>query len=47
MRHGGRNVSSNKEKEGHIENYESMVCLWKALRQSKSLYKSLLLQVGM
>ena len=47
VRHCGRNVSSNKEKEGHIENYESMVCLWKALRQSKSLYKSLLLQVGM
>lgn len=47
VRHGGRNVSSNKEKEEHIENYESMVCLWKALRQSKSLYKSLLLQVGM
>lgn len=47
VRHDGRNVSSNKEKEGHIENYESMVCLWKALRQSKSLYKSLLLQVGM
>lgn len=47
VRHGGRNVSSNKEKEERIENYESMVCLWKALRQSKSLYKSLLLQVGM
>lgn len=47
VRHDGRNVSSNKEKEEHIENYESMVCLWKALRQSKSLYKSLLLQVGM
>lgn len=47
VRHSGRNVSSNKEKEEHIENYESMVCLWKALRQSKSLYKSLLLQVGM
>lgn len=47
VRHGGRNVSSNKEKEEHIENYESMVCLWKALRQSKALYKSLLLQVGM
>lgn len=47
VRHNGRNVSSNMEKEEHIENYESMVCLWKALRQSKSLYKSLLLQVGM
>lgn len=47
VRHDGRNVLSNKEKEEHIENYESMVCLWKALRQSKSLYKSLLLQVGM
>ena len=47
VRHGGRNVSSNKEKEENIENYESMVCLWKALRQSKALYKSLLLQVGM
>ena len=47
VRHGGRNVSSNKEKEENIENYLSMVCLWKALRQSKSLYKSLLLQVSM
>lgn len=47
VRGKGRNVSSNKEKEENIENYLSMICLWKALRQSKPLYKSLLLQVGM
>lgn len=47
VRGKGRNVSSNKKKEENIENYLSMICLWKALRQSESLYKSLLLQVGM
>lgn len=47
VRGKGRNVSSNKEKEENIENYLSMICLWNALRQSESLYKSLLLQVGM